>query len=91
MTVKDKLVEQSCMLAELRRLAAHKRAYLDVDGLFAAVAAATAAPPPIALVERSQPRAASEAPPVAAAVDKQAAADQEKRLRSADRVGRLLH
>lgn len=66
-------------------------AYLDVDGLFAAVAAATAAPPPIAPVERSQPRAASEAPPVAAAVDKQAAADQEKRLRSADRVGRLLH
>jgi hypothetical protein len=25
MTVKDKLVEQSCTLAEIRRLAAHKR------------------------------------------------------------------
>jgi hypothetical protein len=54
---------------------------VDVDGLFA---------PPIASVERSQPRAASEAPPVAAAVDKQAAPNHKKRLRSADRVGRLL-
>jgi hypothetical protein len=35
--------------------------------------------------------AVAAAPPVAAAVDKQAAADQKKRLRSADRVGRLLH
>ena len=65
--------------------------YLDVDGLFAAVAGATAAAPPVALVERSQPRAGSDAPPVAAAVDKQAAADQKKPLRSGDRVGRLLH
>jgi hypothetical protein len=66
-------------------------AYLDLDGPFAAVAGATAATPPVAPVERSQPRAACEPPSVAAAVDKQAAADQKKRLRSADRVGRLLH
>lgn len=63
-------------------------AYLDLDGSFAAVAGATAATPP---AERSQRRAASEPASVAAAVDKQAAADQKKRLRSADRVGRLLH
>jgi hypothetical protein len=66
-------------------------AYLDVEGPFAAVAGATATAPPVAAVKRSQPRPASEAPPVATAVDKQAAADQKKRLRSADRVGRLLH
>jgi hypothetical protein len=65
-------------------------AYLDADGPFAAVAAATAATPPVALVERSQPHTASEPPSVAAAVDTQAAAGQRKRPRSADRVGRLL-
>jgi hypothetical protein len=66
-------------------------AYLDLDGPFAAVAGATAATPPVAPVERSQPRGASEPPSVAAAVDKQAAADQKQRRRSADRIGRLLH
>jgi hypothetical protein len=66
-------------------------AYLDVDGPFAAVAGATAAAPPAAPVKRPPPAAASEAPPVAAAVDKQADAHQKKRLRSADRVGRLGH
>jgi hypothetical protein len=66
-------------------------AYLDVDGPSAAVAGSTAAAPPVVVVKRSQPRAASDAPSVAAAVVKQAASDQNKRLRSADRVGRLLH
>jgi hypothetical protein len=65
--------------------------YLDGDGPFAAVAGATAAAPPVAPVKRSQAPAASEATPVAIEVDKQAAPDQQKRLRSADRVGRLLH
>jgi hypothetical protein len=71
--------------------AVSRSAYLDVDGPFAAVAGATAATPPVAPVERSQPRAASEPPSVAAAVDKQAAADHKKRRPPADRVGRLLH